>query len=190
MTEKVRLDERDRAILCIFSENPDASQEEIARELGLRQPSVAVRLRKLRGNGYLELQAGVDPFKVGLQMAKVDVRSTEPSKILSLFSSCPYFMNGMLVSGRSNLCLFFVAEKISTLEAIVDRHLRNIPEVQDVEFNIVISSARKMVMPVRLGRGRRKTPCSSKSACGDCDERRSESCAGCPLVERVEGWFF
>ncbi|MEM4730079.1 MAG: Lrp/AsnC family transcriptional regulator [Thermoplasmata archaeon] len=152
MAERRSLDGRDRAILTMFSRDPGVSQEAIAREVGLRQPSVAVRVRKLREGGYLEVQAGIDPFAVGLQMAKVDVRATNPSRILSMFSGCPYFMNGMVVSGRSNLCLFFVAERISTLEAIVDHHLRNIPGVQDVDFNIVISPAKKIVMPVRFTR--------------------------------------
>ncbi|MGQ9581937.1 MAG: Lrp/AsnC family transcriptional regulator [Thermoplasmatota archaeon] len=190
MSERGRMDERDRIIISLLSEDPHISQEEIARRLGLRQPSVTVRVRKLRESGHLEVQAGVNPFRIGLQMAKVDVRTTNPTKLLSVFERCPYFLNGLLVSGKSNLCLFFVAERISTLEAIVDHHLRAIPEVQDVDFNIVISSAKRVVMPVALGRAAKEGARDGEPQCGGLGERGSPGCADCPIAKEGEGWFF
>jgi DNA-binding Lrp family transcriptional regulator len=175
----------------MFSKNPGVSQDTIGEVVGLSQPSVAVRVRKLKEAGALELQAGVDPFKLGLQIAKVDVTTSNPGKVLKLFASCPYFMNGLIISGKNNLSLFFVAENISTLESIVDGHLRRMPEVHLVDFNIVISSSKKMVMPVDLvweekGVG----PCDAHGICTECDSFRSGRCAGCPMVVPGDGWFF
>ena len=87
MKQSITFDEKDKKILTMFSRNPEVSQEAIGEEIGMKQPSVAVRIRKLKGVGALELLAGVDPFKLGLQMAKIDVTTTNPSKVLKLFET-------------------------------------------------------------------------------------------------------
>ena len=191
MKQNISFDEKDKKILTMFSRNPEVSQEAIGEEIGMKQPSVAVRIRKLKAAGALELLAGVEPFKLGLQMAKVDVTTTNPSKVLKLFETCPYYMNGLIVSGKSNLVLFFVAESISTLESIIDGHLRRMPEVQEVEFNIVISSSKKMIMPVELTtESDKKGPCEPHSTCLDCDSYKAGRCTGCPMIIGNDGWFF
>lgn len=191
MKFKPVFDEKDKTILTMFSKNPGVSQDTIGEVVGLSQPSVAVRIRKLREAGALELQAGVDPFKLGLQIAKVDVTTSDPGKVLKLFASCPYFMNGLIISGKNNLSLFFVAENISTLESIVDGHLRRMPEVQLVDFNIVISSSKKMVMPVDLVWEKKdKGPCQAHGICTECDSYKTGRCTGCPMVIPNDGWFF
>ena len=191
MIRSIAFDDKDKKILTMFSQNPDISQEAVGAEIGLKQPSVAVRIRKLKDVGALEQMAGVDPFKLGLQMAKVDVTTSDPGKVIKLFGTCPYFMNGLIVSGRSNLSLFFVAESISTLESIVDGHLRKMPEVQDVEFNIVISSSKRMVMPVELTPdSEKKGPCEPNNTCAECESYKTGRCTGCPMIIGEDGWFF
>ncbi len=191
MKMKSVFDEKDRIILTQFSKNPNTSQENIGEMVGLSQPSVAVRIRKLKDAGALETQSGVDPFKLGLQIAKVDVTTSDPGKVLKLFAGCPYFMNGLIISGKNNLSLFFVAENISTLESIVDGHLRRMPEVQQVDFNIVISASKKMVMPVDLvWKKKGAGPCDASGICTECDSYKAGRCAGCPMVLPNEGWFF
>jgi DNA-binding Lrp family transcriptional regulator len=189
MIVKPTFDAKDRTILTMFSLDPYVSQDRIASEVELTQPSVAVRIRKLKDAGALEMQAGVDPFRLGLQTAKVDVTTSDPGKVIELFSDCPYFMNGLIISGKNNLSLFFVAENISTLESIVDGHLRRMPEVQQVDFNIVISSAKKMVMPVDLV-WKGKEPCEAHGTCLKCESYKSKRCTGCPMAIPGDGWFF
>ncbi len=191
MMRNIAFDDKDKRILTMFSQNPDISQEAIGEEIGMKQPSVAVRIRKLKDAGALEQMAGVDPFKLGLQMAKVDVTTSDPGKVMKLFGTCPYFMNGLIVSGRSNLSLFFVAESISTLESIVDGHLRKMPEVQDVEFNIVISTSKRMVMPVELTpESEKRGPCEPNTTCLECESYKAGRCTGCPMIIGENGWFF
>lgn len=191
MKRNIAFDEKDKMILTMYSRNPDVSQEAIGIEIGLKQPSVAVRIRKLKEAGALEQLAGIDPFRLGLQMAKVDVTTSNPGKVMALFDTCPYLMNGLIVSGRSNLVLFFVAESISTLESIVDGHLRRMPEIQEVEFNIVISPGKRMIMPVELTADSEKDgPCEPNNTCIECESYQSGRCTGCPIALDFKGWFF
>ena len=46
--KKFRIDQKDREIITNITETPDISQHEIAEKIGLTQPSVAMRLKKLK----------------------------------------------------------------------------------------------------------------------------------------------
>ncbi|MCX8204686.1 MAG: Lrp/AsnC family transcriptional regulator [Candidatus Nezhaarchaeota archaeon] len=177
------LDERDLAILTLYSKNPEVSQEQIARELGISQPAVAMRVKRLRGLGILQFRAGVDPSRAGLHLAKVDASVTNVGNVLAKFMNCPYFVSGFVTTGRSNLCLLFMAEDVSTLESIVDNHLRVSEGVQDVEFNIVVSTAGGFVAPFKLhAPAGERQPCGSAIACKDCRAFREGLCRGCPIL--------
>ncbi|OPY29684.1 MAG: putative HTH-type transcriptional regulator [Methanocella sp. PtaU1.Bin125] len=187
--EKIDLDDKDRKIISIFEENPEASQADIAQQVSLSQPTVGARIQKLRQSGALESTAGIDLKRMGLNLAKVDLTTRGSIDIIKQFKGCPYFLNGMIVSGRENLCLFFVAEDIATIEALVDRHLRSNPAVSAVELGIVISQVYGMVQPVKMALEK-----SDKSQCGlDCSEcqyYQNNQCLGCPATKYYKGKFW
>jgi len=187
----MKLDERDRTIISMYAKNPNVSQEEIARAIKLSQPSVAMRIKKLKKKGAIETQTGINPLKMGLYMAKVDISSTDPAEILKMFKDCPYFANGFSVSGKNNLCLFFISENISTLEAIVNGHIRPNKTIKDVDFNIIINYVLDLVVPTVLTPQKVKTPpCGILIHCKDCQSFIDKKCMGCPATGEYQGWFY
>jgi len=190
MSKSTKLDRKDLAIISLYSQNPNISQEEIAKKLGISQPAVAMRIRRLTSTGILSKQVGLDLFKAGLHLAKVDVTTTSTSKVLRAFKGCPYFLNGLVTSGRNNLCLFFVAEDIATLEAIVDNHLRANKDVQSVDFNIVISSAHSVIAPIRIYGKADRQPCEAAVECHKCPSYIDGRCIGCPIIGQYKGWLW
>jgi len=187
----MKLDKKDRVIISMFAKNPNVSQEEIAGSINLSQPSVAMRIKKLKENGALETQIGINPLKMGLYMAKVDISSNNPSEILGMFKNCPYFANGFSISGKHNLCLLFVSESIATLEAIVNGHIRPNKSVTDVDFNIVIASEKDFIVPSILTPKITETPpCGVLIQCKNCQSYREEKCLGCPATGVYKGWFY
>lgn len=183
-----RLDDKDREILTLLSEDPDISQEKIAKIIKLSQPSVAVRLKKLKDMGAFSKICGINPLKMGLHLAKVEVSTNNTQKILKMFKGCPYFFNAFTVSGRSNLCLLFVGEDITTLEAIVEGHLRPLDEVKDIEFNIIISAANDLIMPFKMKiKSSDKQPCGINIQCADCPSYHENRCLGCPAIGQYKG---
>ncbi|MHA1606324.1 MAG: Lrp/AsnC family transcriptional regulator [Candidatus Freyarchaeota archaeon] len=188
MSSFERLDEKDKAIITILSEDPDASQESIAERIGLSQPSVAVRIRKLRSAGVISKLIGVNPSKMGVYIAKVEVTTRNPIGLLETFKNCPYFMNGFIVSGRTNVCMLFLGENIETIETIVDAHIRPNEDVQSVEFNIIISSVKDFIAPIRMRFEKTdKPPCGSKILCKDCSYFKKNKCLGCPAIGQYKG---
>lgn len=185
---KPKLDEKDKKIISLIRNNPKISQKEIGREVKLSQPSVALRLKRLKERGFIEEIMGMNLSKVGLYIAKVDITAENPTKMITTFKDCPFFLNALIVSGKNNLCLFFVCENITTLETIVDFHLRAHQEVQSIDFNIVISSAEDLVMPVKMNTKRfQRSPCGVDIMCKNCPNYREDKCLGCPATGQYKG---
>jgi len=187
----LKIDKKDRIIISMYAKNPNVSQEAIAKEIGLSQPSVAIRIKKLKENGAMETQTGVNPLKMGLYLAKVDISSNNPTKILNMFKNCPYFANGFTISGKNNLSLFFISENIATLEAIVNGHIRTSDFVTDVDFNIIITSEKEFIVPVVLTPELSDLPpCGVLIHCRDCQSYKEKKCMGCPVTGEYQGWFY
>jgi len=187
----MKLDDRDRRIISMFALDPDVSQEAIAQEIGLSQPSVAARIRKLKLAGAIETQTGINPEKMGLYTAKVDVACNNTSLILDMFKGCPYFAHGFTVSGTHNVSMLFVGENIATLEAIVNNHIRSHESVKEVDFNIVIRSEKPLIVPTVLTPERVNTaPCGILLECRDCPSFHEKNCMGCPATGQYQGWFY
>jgi DNA-binding Lrp family transcriptional regulator len=187
MMMKKSMDEKDRRIISLVYEDPEISQEGIAQEVGLSQPSVAVRLKRLKEEGAIVASFGAEPLRMGLSLAKVDVVTTNTTKLLNAFEKCPYFLNGFIVSGEYNLCLFFVGESTSTLEAIVDHHIRSMDEVQKAIFNVIVESKRAFISPMWVNVEKHdRPPCSPHTDCIECIAY-GKRCAGCPATSNYRG---
>ncbi len=188
MREFLDFDKRDRELLSLLERNPEISQNEIAEKLKISQPSVSARIHKLKQKGALAHVVGMNLKKVNLYMAKVDAIASNTSTVLDIFKDCPYFLNGLIVSGRHNLCLFFIGEDIATLEAIVDGHLRNNPLVRSAEVSIVITPMKDLIMPLRMNfESSDSPPCGNGCNCKICPHHLSNRCLGCPVTNSYNG---
>lgn len=185
----VKLDEKDRKIITLLHDNHEISQEEIAKTVHLSQPSVAIRIKKLKDRGIIDHIIGVNLNKVGVYIAMVFVRTTNTTKILNMFRECPFFLNGFVISGEKNLMLLMAGEDLASLESIIDERLRPDEEVQSADFNIVISSIKDFVMPIRMIERPLKIP-----PCGidykECQAYNENRCFGCPSTNRFKGDFW
>jgi len=187
--KSIKLDQKDRKIISLLHDNQEISQEEIADSINLSQPSVAIRIRKLKERGIIEQIIGVNLNKVGIYIAIVSVRTTNTTKILNLFGECPFFLNGFVTSGEKNLLLLFAGEDLASLESMIDNRIRPDPDVQSADFNIMISSIKDFVMPIKLIEKPLKTP-----PCGvdykECQAYGENRCFGCPSTSRYKGDFW
>jgi DNA-binding Lrp family transcriptional regulator len=191
MKLNIKPDDKDRIIIDLFNKRPNISQAEIAKQLHLSQPSVALRIKKLKDRGLIEQIIGINPLKVGLYMVKVDVSTNNPNKILDIYRNCPFFLNGFIVSGKNNLSLLFIDEDISSIESKVNRHLRGDKDVQNVELNVISSSIKDLVYPVRVRFDSNEKPdCGWNYHCRDCPNFKDNRCFGCPFKDEYKGSFW
>jgi Lrp/AsnC family leucine-responsive transcriptional regulator len=183
------LDETDRKVISLLAKNPELSQSEIGNLLKISQPAVGARIHKLRKQGVIDHQVGVNLRKAKLGISKIDVSTNNSAKILEIFEKCPLFLNGFVTSGKHNLCLFLLFEDLASLNACMDCHLRGNPLVSDAELSVVVSSARDVIVPMKLVR--RKTEVSfCGEQCDKCYYHKSERCFGCPNTIHYRGVLF
>jgi len=184
--EIFELDDRDKEILTIIEKNPEASQNEIARLIGLSQPSVGARIKKMKSLGIINHIYGVNIKKPGVFILKVDIKCRQPRELLKIFHGCPFFLNGFIVAGNRNLTMLFMGETLSSIEAIVDHHIRLSPEVYDIDIGVVVRAERDTVVPMKVRYDRAdESPCNSN--CGECDYLENELCVGCPITGHYRG---
>ncbi|MCD6445298.1 Lrp/AsnC family transcriptional regulator [Candidatus Bathyarchaeota archaeon] len=180
------LDEIDRKIVSLLEENPEISQSVMASKLKISQPAVHARLKRLRNHGIITHVVGINLNRVNLYMAKVDMTAKDPWKVLDFFKKCPMYINGFVTSGKYNLCLFFISEKLSAIESCINFHIRKNPNVTDVEFNVVITTAKDFVVPIKLwSEKKRRSPCGRRCTEEPCYS--SGKCLGCPATIFYKG---
>ncbi len=180
------LDEKDRMILDILEKNPEISQNEIAKMVGLSQPSVGSRIKKMKELGIISHAYGINIKNAGLYILKADIKCKQPKELLNLFKDCPFFLNGFIVAGNKNLVMMFVGEDLPTLEAIVDQHIRPNPDVYDVDVGIIVRAEKDTIIPINIRVEKRdKAPCGSN--CRECDYWKYHLCLGCPITGHYRG---
>ena len=163
MNSLEKIDETNRNIISLLVEDPSISQSEIARRLEMSQPAIHARMKQLRNSEIIAHVVGINLKNAKLYIAKVEMTAKDPWKVLDYFENCPMYLNGLITSGRHNLCLFFVSEKLQAIESCINHHIRRNPNVVDVEFNVVITPAKDLIVPVRLWNEKRgKSPCGKR----------------------------
>lgn len=185
----IHLDEKDRKILTLLHDQKDLSQEEIAQIIGLSQPSIATRIKKLKEKGIMQDQTGVNLNKVGMYVVIVTASTTNTSAILNMFHHCPFFLNGFVTSGKENLMMMFAGEDLASLESIIDQRIRANKDVQNAEFTIVLSSKKDLIYPLRMvERPQNNAPCGIDYK--GCEAYKENRCFGCPATSRYKGEFW
>jgi Lrp/AsnC family transcriptional regulator, leucine-responsive regulatory protein len=144
------LDEKDIKIISYYIENPLISQNDIAEKLGLSQPSVFVRVQKLKKKGLLENQVGINFNKTKLFLTRVDLTSRNPNTLLEDMKGCPFFVNGYIMSGENNVSIMLVHENLKKIDDIINTHIRHLSHVTDIKVNVVVSSAKDTILPLDL----------------------------------------
>ena len=183
------IDAIDREIVRLLQEDAEASQRSIAARVGLSQPSVSARIARLRASGILRSQVGVDPHAVGLHLAKIDVAADDPQALMDAFRGCPLLVNALLTLGETNVCLFMVGESVEHLEALVDMHIRPLPGVHRLQFQVVTRTSAPLVLPMRLDAARcDRTVCGYQ--CPTCRFYQDDLCTGCPATVHYRGRFW
>jgi len=180
------IDDADRKMLYLLSENPEISQAELSESLKISQPAVSMRMRKLEEKGILARLVGTDIKKAQLFLAKVDLTTNNVPKVLEVLENCPLFLNCFLTSGRHNMTCLLVGENIRSIMSCVDSRLRQNLPVENLEFDLIVTPTRPLVVPVKPKMERHETtPCGAD--CSVCTFYTSERCLGCPASVHYKG---
>lgn len=142
------MDATDHLLIGILQRNGRATQMELAKAVGLSQPAVAERIRKLEKRGVITgYAARVDSTKLGLDVtALIDVDIEHPrffqsfaKKVISL----PEVLECHRVAGEQSYVLKVKTRNTHTLDQLLVGVLRTIPGVTRTQTTIVLASIKE-----------------------------------------------
>ena len=149
-TEKLKLDDIDRKIITLIQNDPNITHSEIAQHVDRSQPTVGMRLKKLKDSGVLKIQAGLNFKTVDIFYAFVYIRTDDPEIIMEQAKHCPFMMNAYKISGEYNIILTLASTRLDKLDAMVNSHFRIESKIHSVKMEVVIDIAKDLVLPVNF----------------------------------------
>jgi DNA-binding Lrp family transcriptional regulator len=180
------IDNTDKKIISMLSENQQLSQAELSERLKISQPAVSARIRKLEEKGVLVRLVGTDLKKADVFLAKVDVSTDSVEEVLKFLENCPLYLNCFLTSGRHNMSCLLIGESVKSLMSCVNSRFRQNLPVRNIQFDLIVTLTRPMVAPVKPQIERKKiSPCGAD--CSGCSFYVSKSCLGCPASVHYKG---
>lgn len=138
----------DYKLIDLLQKNARITQSELAAAVGLSQPAVAERMRKLEQEGFITSYAArVDGRKLGKDItAFIGVGIDHPKynaefarRILAL----PDVLECHHVTGVDSYLLKVVTENTESLDRLISESLRTIPGVTRTHTTIVMSSVKE-----------------------------------------------
>ncbi len=173
LKDKLGLDDKDLIIMSYLMKNHSISQSELASVLKLSQPSVNMRLHKLKQRGVLSQQFGINGKKINLAMARVDFTCRDADEVLNSLKKCPFFINGFQMSGVRNASVLLLGENLKKTEQIIKQHIRSNKSISNIDVNIIVNVAKDFVFTINLEE-ERKHHCS-ETDCSNCRIRIKQS---------------
>ncbi len=142
------MDSIDHVLVQRLQENGRATQLELAREVGLSQPAVAERIRKLEKRGILRgYTARVDPAALGKDICAFVGVAIEHPKYFDAFTRKVLTLTDVLechrVAGADSYLLKVRTENTRTLDELLVKTLRTIPGVTQTHTTIVLASVKE-----------------------------------------------
>jgi len=146
----IDIDATDRAILRALAEDATEGAGAIGRRLGLSQPAVWRRIRRLEEAGAIAGRAidldrealgfGVTVF-LGIKLAargRLDLAAFERA-----IAAIPEVQAVHHVLGRFDYRLIVVARDLPDFERVLRRRIMTLPSVGEVEANVLLSQERR-----------------------------------------------
>lgn len=142
------MDTLDYRIIDLLQRDGRATQLEISRTVGLSQPAVAERIRKLEERGVITgFMARVDAAKLGKDITAFIGVSIEHPKHFEAFArkvlELPEVQECHRVAGNDSYLLKVRTKNTKTLDALLVETLRTMPGVTRTQTTIVLSSIKE-----------------------------------------------
>lgn len=187
------LDEIDKKLLSLLSENSRITYKELGKHIGFTSMGVKKRILKLLKNNVLKFSIALNINYLKLYPAFVFLEIEDFNKmenIINQYKDCPRILNIFRVYGSYNLIALIIAEDENTLSSIAIEKcsLRSREGVRKSEFIPINEIYFDQYLLIRLNLAKKfleKTPCNID--CNDCKSFQIGKCVGCPVTINYHG---
>jgi len=144
-----QLDERDRLLLQLLQENSRMSNAELARQLQLTAPGLQKRLKKLEDNGFIDRYVTlVNREALGFDLlcfAQITLAHHQPEcvgQFCERVQGLPEVLECHHLTGEFDYLLKVIAPDRQRLEQLISETITQIPGVDKVRTNIVLTEVK------------------------------------------------
>lgn len=142
------LDDTDWAIVERLRQE-NATNIDLARELGVSEGTVRQRLKRLKDSGVLRITAGIDPDALGNQQAALVAVNVTRASLLEQkareIADLPHVLAVSIVSGRYDLMAEVLVDSNHGLVDFLTAELAGVEEVSATESFLLLKSYGKYV---------------------------------------------
>jgi Lrp/AsnC family leucine-responsive transcriptional regulator len=125
LSSALELDSIDWRILQALQANGRMSLSELGRLVGLTQPAVSERVRRLEASGVISgYHATVDPAKVGFELMafmRITVASERCAWFGEVLREVPEVLEAHRLTGDDSYIVKVIVRSVAHLEALIDR---------------------------------------------------------------------
>jgi Lrp/AsnC family leucine-responsive transcriptional regulator len=141
MMSTIGLDQHDERILSELQSEARITMAELGRRVGLSQPAVTERVRKLETSGIITgYHATVDPARLGYSIrAMVRVGRFDYNRLMKCIEATPEVINAYNVTGEHSWLLEIVVTDVGHLDQV----LRPFCSLADTSTSLVLNIARE-----------------------------------------------
>lgn len=192
MKRVTMMDDMDKLLLRTLSKHPKINQVELAKKVGLTQPAISLRLRKLKKMGLInDMGMLLDVSEIGLKMMKVDLQVKNYPIFMQKFRQCPAVVNSYMLEGNNGMCMILAGESKTFLNCMIAHHLRKNPDVININSEQIITSLHGLRTSIEPEQKLNTPPCGDPP-CNTCEYYidNGGECVGCPMTKFYKGRFW
>lgn len=137
------LDEVDRMIITLLTENARMSYVDIGEAVGLSRVAVKTRINALEDKGIIEEYTTIiNPQKISSALSsyfEIEIKPSDFQKVVSILNANDTVTQIYQVSGKNKLHVHVVAEDSEGFELFLNEVMYKLPGIQALECNIILS---------------------------------------------------
>ncbi|MEB3759550.1 MAG: Lrp/AsnC family transcriptional regulator [Desulfurococcales archaeon] len=145
--DELKVDERDLQLLSILEKDSRTPWTRVAKEMGVSEATVYLRVKKLEEKGVLEgFSIIVNPSRLGLGITLIvmlRVRAHYISKVKSSLSLNKYVVELYETTGYYNLLAKILAPSLSDINEIIDE-IYSLKGVEEVEYIVALREVKRV----------------------------------------------
>lgn len=137
---KKQIDLIDSKIIRILQEDGRLSNTEIARNLDISEATVRTRIKRLIDEGFIQIVAVSDPFKLGFEITGDLYIHAEMQKINQVIDALKSFRELwyiIMTTGEANINAEFVVRSLSDLHELVYDRISAIDGVTRIDISVI-----------------------------------------------------
>jgi DNA-binding Lrp family transcriptional regulator len=146
----LELDNIDKEIIQSIQEEPNITHTTLAKKIGVSQPTIGMRIKKLEKHGILNYQVGINIKTSDMVFSNVEIKAKDPDEMINLVNKCPFMLIGFKSTGSQNINILVASPNLRFLDKLVNHHFRNNNNVEEISANIITEVSNDLILPLNL----------------------------------------